>query len=182
MDRVTLPIPETLLTSRLVLRRLRYEDAEEIFYTYASKPEATRFVSWPTHQSIGDTRTFLTDAVRGWKAGINFSFSIRMKGNGRMIGSYGIVNSGGNIQVGYVLGPLHWGQGFATEVCLMVNRLLKTLPGIYRVGSFVDAENVASAHVLLKSGMVEEARLHQWFRFVNQGNRVKDCILFRLPP
>jgi RimJ/RimL family protein N-acetyltransferase len=60
-------------------------------------------------------------------------------------------------------------------------RLVNGLPGVYRIGSFVDAENVASARVLLKSGLIEEARLVRWFRFVNQGNQAKDCILFKVP-
>jgi len=36
--------------------------------------------------------------------------------------------------------------------------------------------------VLRKCGMVEEARLPKWFRFINQGNEPKDCILFRFVP
>ena len=46
-----LSLPAIIRTERLLLQRLRYEDAEEIFYAYASKPEATRYVSWPTHRS-----------------------------------------------------------------------------------------------------------------------------------
>jgi hypothetical protein len=40
-----LPVPHLITTPRLELQRLKYEDADEIFYTYASKPEVTRFVS-----------------------------------------------------------------------------------------------------------------------------------------
>jgi hypothetical protein len=52
-------LPELYQTDRLVVARLRYEDAEEMFYAYASKPEATRFVTWLTHKSIADTRSYL---------------------------------------------------------------------------------------------------------------------------
>jgi RimJ/RimL family protein N-acetyltransferase len=60
--------------------KLRYEEAEEIFYCYASKPEATRFMSWPTHRSLVDTKAFLQYAAQGWKAGTDYSYSIRTQG------------------------------------------------------------------------------------------------------
>jgi [ribosomal protein S5]-alanine N-acetyltransferase len=175
-----LAIPEIIETDRLLIRRLRYEDAEEIFYVYASKPEATRFVSWPTHQSILDTRAFLNYTIAGWENGVDYSFAIRLRENGRFIGSFGIMNDQGKIQFGYVLGPQHWNKGFATEVCSYMIEILKGLPEVFRIGTFVDAENIASAKVLVKSGLVEEVRLEKWFRFVNQANQPKDCILFRV--
>lgn len=175
-----LPMPENIETTRLLIRRLRYEEAEEIFYVYASKKEATRFVSWPTHETIRETRNFLNYAVRGWEDGIDYSYGIRLKNNGRFIGSFGILNDLGKVQFGYILGPQHWNNGYATEVCGLMMRILKTATGIYRISTFVDAENIASAKVLLKAGLKEEVRLEKWFRFVNQGNEPKDCILFRL--
>jgi len=51
--------PERVETARLVLRRPRFEDAEAIFVRYASDPEVTRFVGFPTHRSIADTRAFV---------------------------------------------------------------------------------------------------------------------------
>jgi RimJ/RimL family protein N-acetyltransferase len=59
--------------------------------------------------------------------------------------------------------------------------VLKTLPSVFRIGTFVDVDNTASISVLKKSGLIEEARLTRWYRFVNQDNQPKDCILFRLP-
>ena len=169
------------MTSRLAIRRLRYEDADEIFYTYASKPEATQYVSWPTHQSIKDTRAFLDFAVKGWTQGHDFSFSIRLPGLNRLIGTFGIIYDDGKIQFGYALGPLYRGQGYATEVCTAMMGILRQTAGIYRIGTLVDVDNVASSRVLLKAGLVEEARLLKWMRFINQGNEPKDCILYRLP-
>src|SRR5258708_21384986 len=98
-----LSIPEYLETERLSLSRLKYEEEEEIFYTYASKPEATKFMSWPMHQSVNDTRAFLEHAVNGWSAGTDYSFGIRLKEFNRFIGSCGLLNEEGKIQFGYVL-------------------------------------------------------------------------------
>ncbi len=176
-----LPMPASLETERLLLRRVRYEDAEEIFYAYASKPEATRFVSWPMHRSVDDTRRFVRSAVDRWECGMEYTYAIRLK-NRMLIGSIGILFQEEGIQIGYVISPVRWGKGYATEACRRIVAVLRPFAGIYRVGSFVDAENIASIRVLEKCGMTEEAVLSGWFRFVNQGNVARDCVVFRLVP
>lgn len=181
MNMVTVNLPTQVFTDRLTLKKLRYEEAEEIFYSYASKDEATRFMSWPTHQSLRDTMSFLRYADEGWKAGTDYSYSIRLVNNARLIGSFGIINESGNLQFGYIFSPTQWGNGYATEACKAMINVLRNLQGVYRIQTFTDVDNKASANVLLKSGLIEEARLSHWFRFVNQNNQVKDCIHFRFP-
>jgi ribosomal-protein-alanine N-acetyltransferase len=176
-----LTLPEKIETERLILQRLRYEDAEQIFYTYASKPEATKYLAWPTHETIDDTRAFLRYAIESWNRGTDYTFGIRIKGSNQFIGSIGLIHDHGKIQFGYVLSPSQWGKGYATEVCSTVMGLLKKQKGLYRVGTFVDLDNISSVRVLQKSGLVEEAKLKNWFRFVNQDNQPKDCALYYLP-
>jgi ribosomal-protein-alanine N-acetyltransferase len=176
-----LDLPELIETNRLLLQRLRYEDAEEIFFAYASKPEATKFLSWPTHIEIENSRAFLRYAIDAWTKAKDYSFSIRLKETGQLIGSFGIINDDGKVQFGYVITPTKWNQGFATETVVKMMSVLKEQPGIYRISTFVDVENIASQKVLLNSGLVEEARLEKWFRFINQNNQPKNCILYNLP-
>ena len=176
-----LALPERLDSKRFYLERLRYEFAEEIFFAYASKPEATPFVSWPTHQSIDDTRAYLRYAVMAWTLGTDYSYVIRLRDSNRLIGSIGCLNDQGKVQFGYILNPAFWHQGYATEAAQLVVERLRHLRDVYRIWTFIDADNQASARVLQKCGLVEEARLSGWFRFINQGNRPKDCVLYKLP-
>jgi [ribosomal protein S5]-alanine N-acetyltransferase len=176
-----LVLPEKVSTERLTLRRLRYEDADEIFYTYASKTEATRFVSWPTHKSVKDTRDFLRYAYDAWINGTDYGYAIRLQHNNRLIGSFGVMNDSGKVQFGYILSPVQWGKGYATEACIAIMKTLELQESIYRIGTFVDIDNVASIRVLQKSGLIEEACLKKWYRFVNQENTPKDCRLFHYP-
>lgn len=179
MDRLTLP--EKIETERLIFQRLKYEDAEEIFYAYASKPEVTKYLLWPTHQSMEDTRTFLRYAIESWNIGVDFSYAIRLKESNKFIGGFGIIHDNGKIQFGYALSPSHWNKGYATEACIKFMHLLKETSKLYRVGTFVDSENIASIRVLEKSGLIKEVRLKNWYRFVNQNNTPRDCDLFYLP-
>jgi [ribosomal protein S5]-alanine N-acetyltransferase len=176
MDRIQLP--ERIETERLLIQRLRYEDAEEIFYCYASKKEATRHVAWATHVSIRETRAFLRYANDAWKLALDFSFSIRLKETRQLIGSYGVINENGRAQFGYILGPNHWGRGFATEACKAVSLLLTCQPSIYRLSSYVDCDHEPSMRVLEKCGFVKEAKLSRWMKFPNQGNLPKDCWVY----
>lgn len=176
-----LNLPDKIDSARIYLERLRYEFAEEIFFAYASKPEATQFVSWPTHNSIDETRIYLAYAINGWKMGVDYSYVIRLKPNGQLIGSIGCINEIGKVQFGYILSPTFWNQGLATEACKVLLNSLLQLENVYRIWTFTDGENHASQRVLVKNGLVEEARLTRWFRFVNQGNVPKDCVLFKLP-
>jgi [ribosomal protein S5]-alanine N-acetyltransferase len=176
-----LNLPARIDTDRLVLQRLRYEDAEEIFYVYASKEEATRYVSWPTHQSVQETRRFLDYAVKAWDGGADYTFSIRLRDSNLLIGSFGVINDYGKVSFGYILGPNHWSHGYATEACNAIMKNLKELREVYRIWTLVDVDNTASCNVLEKCGFVKEARLHKWFRFINQDNQPKDCFIYRLP-
>jgi [ribosomal protein S5]-alanine N-acetyltransferase len=177
---MVLDLPTQITTNRLSLQRVKLDDADEIFNAYASLPEVTRYMAWPTHKTIEDTRSFLNYATLAWDEGRDYSWSIRLKDRNELIGSFGIMNLDGKIQFGYSLGPSFWNRGYATEVVTEMMSRLKTEPGIYRINTFIDAENVASGRVLEKSGLVKEASLVKWFRFVNQGNEPKDCVLYRL--
>ena len=176
-----LRLPEKIITERLILQRLKYEDAEEIFYTYASKSEVTKYLSWPTHRTIEDTKTFLRYAVESWNLGLDFSYAIRLKHSHLLIGGFGVVNEQGKIQFGYAISPTHWNNGYTTEACRKMMEVLKGFVQIYRIATFVDTENVASIRVLEKSGLTREATLIKWFRFINQNNEPKDCSLYYLP-
>ena len=54
--------PERIETERLVLRKLRMEDAPVIFETYAQDPEVTRYLVWRP-QNTWARRKIFYDAV-----------------------------------------------------------------------------------------------------------------------
>ena len=47
---------QKLETERLILRRLTEADAEAMFRNWASDPEVTRFLTWPTHKDVTVTK------------------------------------------------------------------------------------------------------------------------------
>lgn len=52
---------KTIETPRLILRRFTLEDAPAMYRNWASDPEVTKFLTWPTHASEEVSRLVLLD-------------------------------------------------------------------------------------------------------------------------
>lgn len=45
-----------LETNRLILRKFKIEDAEDMYNNWASDNEVTKYLSWKTHLNIEETK------------------------------------------------------------------------------------------------------------------------------
>jgi len=59
------------------------------------------------------------------------------------------------IEVGYLLKPDAWGQGYATEICKRLLRFGFECTSLDLIVACTDTENLASQHVLRKAGMYD---------------------------
>ena len=149
--------PDEIATARLRLRRPRVEDAEAVFSRYAGDPEVTRYLSWPTHRAVDDTRAFLRFAEQGWRDGTNLPYLIERLADGLLLGSTGLMaEAPGCYGTGYVLARDAWGQGYATESLGAMLALAFGRPQVTRVYALCDLEHGASARVMEKCGMQRE--------------------------
>lgn len=81
--------PASIETTRLVLRRPSTRDAEAIFARYAGDPDVTRFVGWPRHQSVADTRAFLDFSDAEWERWPAGPYLIESRADGTLLGGTG---------------------------------------------------------------------------------------------
>jgi RimJ/RimL family protein N-acetyltransferase len=108
--------PERVETERLVLRRPRPDDAEAIFTRYASDPEVTRYLSFPRHASLENTRAFLALSDADWSRWPAGPYLIERRDRSELIGSTGLsFETGQRAATGYLLAREAWGRGYATE-------------------------------------------------------------------
>ncbi len=108
--------PSSITTLRLRLRRPVAGDAEAIFARYASDAEVTRFMGWPTHRSLIDTRDFLAFAEMEWARHPAGAYLIETLDTRLLLGSTGLsIESATEAETGYVLARDAWGRGYATE-------------------------------------------------------------------
>ena len=154
--------PATIETARLRLRPPVMGDAEAIFATYARDPEATRYVSFPTHQSSAEARAYLCRCAVGWAGDGPFTWVILLRENGRLAGAIDIRPQDRRVELGYILGREYWGHGYMTEVVRALSEWVLAQPEVHRVWAVCDVDNHASARVLEKAGMEREGRLRRW--------------------
>ena len=177
--KVSIRAPQQLTTARLLLRRPVASDAEGIFARYSSDPEVTRYVGWPTHRHVDDTRAFLAfsdDQWDQWPAG---PYLMCARGDGALLGSTGLMFETPHIAMtGYVLAADAWGHGYATEaLAAMVDVAWTT--GVERLYALCHAGHRASAHVLEKCGFGLEQTRRAYAEFPNlRPGRLEDVLCY----
>ena len=114
--------------------------------------------------------------------GTNLTFIVRLKINGKLIGSCGISLEGNRtaLEAGYVFAPEVWGQGYATETLIsLISHGLKAYPTVRRVECPHFADNPASGRVMEKAGLVFSHR--EMHECVARGPGTYPAKVFRLP-
>jgi len=171
--------PPTLDTPRLHLRPARLADAQAIFDSYATDPEVVRYLCFRPHRSLEDTRVFLEAVERAWETGEGErTWVLEHREAGRIVGAFGIRGTPPRVEVGYVLERAHWGEGLMTEVLVAMRDAAFADPDIHRLQALCDVENVASARVMEKAGMVLEGMLRAYEIHPNRSALPRDCWMY----
>ena len=147
---------ETIETRRLVLRKYRIDDAEDMYRNWASDPEVTRFLTWPTHTSVEVSRNVLSGWTARYEGGDYFNWAIEWKENGKVIGNIAVVRldeETESAEIGYCLGRAYWGRGIMPEALRAVIGYLFDTAGLNRIAAYHDVKNPRSGKVMEKAGM-----------------------------
>lgn len=167
-----------LRTERLVLREFEPEDWAPT-HAYHNDPRYLRYYEREAvteRETQGFVSVFLLwqeEAVRS-----RVQLAVTLAGSGELIGNVGLRRHTPEEPVadhGYELDPAHWGRGYATEASRAMLEWGFGTWGLERVHAHCIAENAASAAVLRRVGMREEARLREHERF---RGRCWDVLLF----
>ena len=169
--------PEHIETDRLLLRPPRLSDALAIF-EYASDPEVTRYMDWPTHTSLETAIEFINGSLLKLADGTELTWVLTLPSDGRSIGVVSCRMHGHSVDFGYALNRHSWGQGYATEAARSVVEWLSTLAHVHRIWATCDVENTASARVLEKAGLTREGVLRCWSIKPNIGPRPRDALVY----
>lgn len=153
-------LPE-LQTPRLLLRKLKLEDAADMF-EYASDPGVARDVTWEPHRSIEDSRGFLDSVLQKYADRRTSEWGLELKENGRLVGTCGFVwwkPEHGKAEFGYALARKYWGLGLMTEAAAAVIAFGFEKMKLHRLEARCITTNFGSEKVMLKNGMKYEGLL-----------------------
>jgi RimJ/RimL family protein N-acetyltransferase len=177
-----LPLPDSVASDRLIVRRYRRGDGKAFFAGLAPhRDELMRWMLWPQrHQKEADSESY---AVR-----MRAQFALRaampmgiFAPAGEFLGATGFHApdwTTPKAEIGYFLLPPARGKGLATEaVQLMIHYAFDHM-AVNRVWATCDADNAASANVLRRAGVPEEGRLRAEKR--DHHGHLRDTLMFGL--
>uniref|UniRef100_UPI0009EAAEA4 GNAT family N-acetyltransferase n=1 Tax=Nonomuraea pusilla TaxID=46177 RepID=UPI0009EAAEA4 len=150
-------------TERLTLRPFTPDDLDAV-HAYESLPEVARYLYWEPRDR--DTaRGFLDKKIARTalrEEGDAIDLAITLTATGEVIGNTLLAWTSRRHrqgEIGYVLHPAHHRRGYAAEATREMLRLGFEQLGLHRIVGRLDARNTASASVLRKLGMRQEAHL-----------------------
>jgi ribosomal-protein-alanine N-acetyltransferase len=153
-----------LETDQLLLRRMNTDDAQDLF-EYASDPKVAMYTTWQAHQSIEDSVAFLRFVMGQYDREEIATWGVVHKGAQKLIGTCGFItwlSHHARAEIAYALSRKYWGQGLMTEaVRAVVSFGFRTMQ-LNRIQAVCEVENVASARVMEKVGMVFEGILREY--------------------
>ncbi|HYH34364.1 MAG TPA: GNAT family N-acetyltransferase [Nocardioides sp.] len=146
-------------TERLLLRRHRPEDIDDIHAYYGRGDVATYLLHdpWP--------RAEFDDRMREWdQAAESDVFGFVLEYDGRVVGDMVLMFRGlSQAELGWVVHPDYAGRGFATEAARVLLDLGFGHYGFHRIYADLDARNTASARLCERLGMRRESHRLQDF-------------------
>jgi cupin fold WbuC family metalloprotein len=169
--------PPSLRTDRLVLRGYEPGDAPAIF-AYASDAETTRYMAWDRHRSIDDARLFLNGIVADSYVAHRLDYAICRAGEpSRAIGGVGVYPQKGPhrvMELGYIIGRPHWGQGLGPEAVRgLIDHAFRTTD-VERIVAPIFADNARSRRLAEKLGFTLDGVMRSALMF--RGRRWDEAV------
>ncbi len=153
-----------LETERLVLRPVTYDDVPAI-HEYCSDPDVARYTAWRPHESLLVTQAYVGAVQDQYRRDEPSPWGVEHREQRSLIGTCGFVArtpEHHRAEIGYTLARSYWGQGLMTEAVHAVIAYAFTNLDVNRIEAICDAENLASARVLEKSGLTFEGILRDY--------------------
>ena len=137
-------------TDRLLLRRATARDLDPLF-AITSDPIAMAYWNTPAHATKDDTRKLITRLMRNK----SLSRYLIFEHDGALIGMGGLH---GRAEIGYLLDPKVWGQGFAFEAISAIIPQIWAETTLKEVKVVIDPRNSASLKLAHRLGFQETHR------------------------
>jgi len=151
-----------LETKRLLLRPLELSDADLMLPLVNDYDVAANTLNIPFPYPDDMAAEFIARAQSYWQDGSAYTFAIVRKDDTTFMGCIGLhPNSHRAAEMGYWLGKLFWGQGYATEAASRLLHYAFEELDLNRVFASHFASNLASGRVMQKAGMTYEGTMRQ---------------------
>lgn len=164
MNMLTHKGTKEIRTDRLLLRKYRLSDMDDMFQNYANDERVTKYLSWKAYEKPEDIRPFIEMVIQDYQKMSTYHWAIEYEGE--MIGSISVMaidELRNNCEVGYCIGYNFWNKGITSEALAAVIQFLFEEVGMHRILAKHDVENPASGEVMKKCGMTCEGRFKEYY-------------------
>jgi RimJ/RimL family protein N-acetyltransferase len=173
-----LNLPEGFQTARLILRPVHPDDAGPIFDSYAQDAEVARYLVWRPHRSRDDTSAYIAHCVARPPAAAR-TYVLTDRVGGSVLGAFDLRRPAPHrLEFGYVLGRPRWGLGLMTEALTEVVDWASRQDSVFRIAAVCDVENVGSARVMEKAGLIREGVSRRLMVHPNISDEPRDCFSY----
>jgi RimJ/RimL family protein N-acetyltransferase len=172
-----IPLPATvqyapdypIVTDRLLLRPFRRGDVDAV-YSYRSREDVAEYLFDPpmNHDECAEAVRLRTGQVAFSNEGDKVVLAVQRRDDMRLIGEVSLIwrsLADQQGEVGYILHPDAQGQGYASEAARALLAFGFEVMGLHRIYARCDARNAASARVMQRLGMRQEAHFREHAQF-----------------
>jgi [ribosomal protein S5]-alanine N-acetyltransferase len=155
--------PEPIESPRLLLRIVEEGDLPALLKINGDD-EVTRFLPYPTWQSLVDGQAWLARYRVLIMTSTAWQFVVIEKASASVIGTCLLFRhepASARMELGYVLGRAHWGQGLMCEALTALISQTFTAYGLRRLEAEVNPDNRASDALLRRLGFTPEGLLRK---------------------
>ena len=154
-----------IVTDRLRLRPFSRGDVDAVF-SYRSRPDVAEFLfDYPmTHEECAEAVRVRVGQIAFSGEGDKILLAVERKDDGRLVGEVSLIwrsVADQQAEIGYILHPDVHGRGFASEAAKALLSFGFEVVGLHRIYARCDARNLASAKVMKRLGMIEEAHFRE---------------------
>ena len=146
-------------TERLIVRRFTADDAHN-FFLLNGNAEAMHFIRPVKTREESDA--FLSENLNFYlDTSALGRFAVHDKKTNHFVGTFSFLYLSGeaDFHIGYALVPPAWGKGYATELVRTGVNYFFTKTSRKELFAITDSANIASQHVLLKSGFYKKGQV-----------------------
>lgn len=169
---------QTIETARLILRRIEISDIEMMYKNWTSDKLVTKYVTWPTHESLEITRQYAEYKVNRYNNLMCYDWIVVLKATNEPIGEIEAINVSlvdKTAEMGDCYGSKFWNQGYGTEALKAFIDFMLNKVEVEKVYARYLSANPASGRIMEKAGMHYDGALKEYgFDHINQ-KRVDIC-------
>lgn len=150
---------KTLESERLILREFENSDAENLYNTYGTDKEITKYMLWKNYETIEDAIKAIEFYKKTYNENSNYrQYAIVLKNTNELIGqiSFTINTKHESAELGYLIARKFQNNGYMSEA---INRLIDYLTNelkCTRISAEVMTDNKACIKLLEKYGFKKE--------------------------